>query len=266
MEEQNLNVRILPLKEYLPKLMTAAIVVLILLLAVLIVSEIVGVANGIKEGKYIGQGGQYRNAITVSGEGKVLGKPDIAQVDLGVVTDADTVANAQKQNSDKIDKIIQAMKSLGIADEDMQTSNYTIFPRTQYINGVSDIIGYEVNQTLRVKIRNLEKVGQVLAQTATAGVNQVGALNFTFDNPENLQAQARQKAIDDAKSKAQSLANALGVQLGKIVSFSENISGGPTPLYTNAGIGGAGGGGAAPTIQAGQNEVIIDVSLNYEIY
>ncbi len=262
MDEKNVNLKIIP-----PNFAKAIAAAVTLFLAVLIICGIVWINNKIKENKYIGRGSQFENTISISGEGKVLAAPDIGQVDLSVVSDASTVAPAQKDNTDKMNKIIQAMKSLGVEDKDLQTTNYSIYPRYQYSHGKNEIIGYEVTQTLEVKIRNLDKVGDVLGQAASLGVNQVGSLNFTFDDPNALQSQARQKAIADAKQKAKDLAAGLGVSLGKIIGFSETVSGVPGTYPMEAyGIGGGGGAAPAPDIQTGQNEIQANVTLSFEIY
>ncbi len=262
MEEKNVNLRIIPPAQYLPWVAVAVAVFLILFLGTLTV-------NQIKEGRYIGQESQFKNTISVSGQGKVVGKPDIGQVSLSVISQATTVAAAQKSNTEKMDKVTKAIKDLGIKEEDLKTASYTIMPRYQYSAGRSDIIGYEVSQSLEVKIRELTKVGEILGKAAEAGANQVGSLNFTFDDPEKLKSEARQEAIDNAKAKAKDLAKALGVTLGKVSSFSESSSDGsiPVPMYSSAKEGyGIGGGGAAPDIQTGQNEVQVNVSIAYEIY
>ncbi len=261
MEEKNVNLKIIP-----PQLARGVAGALVLFLLILCVSGVVWINNKIKEGRYIGQANQYKNTISVSGKGKVLAAPDIGQVDLSVVSDSATVAAAQKDNTNKMNKIIQGMKDLGIKDDDLKTISYNIYPRYQYTKGVSTIIGYEVSQTLEVKIRNLDQAGDILGKAATLGANQVGSLNFTFDNPDVLKSEARQKAITDAKQKAIDLAKGLGVSLGKITSFAENSSGTPVPLYNQSlGLGG-GGAVAAPDIQTGQNEIQVDVTLSYEIY
>lgn len=260
-EEKNVNLRIAP-----PEMAKIVVGALVLFLAVLIVSQAVGVVNKIKEGRYIGQESQFKKTIDVSGEGKILAKPDIGLVDLTVLSEAKTVAAAQTANTDKMNKITLAMKDLGIKGEDLQTINYNISPRYQYNLGRSDIIGYEVSQTLRVKIRQLDKTGQILERAAALGANQVGALSFTFDDSEKLKDEARQKAIEEARDKARALAAGLGVRLGGIVSFIETTGGAPTPLYYAADKVGMGGGGAAPEIQTGQNEITVNVNLTYEIY
>ncbi|MEK7160749.1 MAG: SIMPL domain-containing protein [Patescibacteria group bacterium] len=222
--------------------------------------------NKIKEGRYIGQGDQYKNILSVAGEGKVLAKPDVGQVTLSVVSPASTVAVAQKDNTAKMNKISEAMKSLGIKEEDLKTTNYNISPRYQYVSGRSNLIGYEVTQSLEVKIKDLEKAGDILAKAADSGVNQVSALNFTFDDPEKLKAEARSKAIKNAKEKAEALARELGVALGQITSFSENSYGDAVSYMAKEAYGLGGGGAAAPDVQVGQNEIQVNVDITYEIY
>jgi len=260
-EEKRINLKIIPPERYLPYVVVAVAAFLILFLGALTINEI-------KEGRYIGQESQYKNTIFVSGQGKVLAKPDIGQVVLSVISQATTAAAAQKSNTEKMNKVTKAMKDLGIKEEDLKTASYIIAPRYQYISGRSNIIGYEVTQGLEVKIRELDKVGEILGQTASAGANQVGSLTFTFDDPEKLKSEARQEAIDNAKAKAKDLAKSLGVSLGKVTSFNESTSDDstPVPMYSSKEALGMGGGTAAPDIQTGQNEIQIDVSIAYEIY
>lgn len=258
-EEKNLNLKIIPPANYLPVAAVGVAILLVIFLAAATYTKIL-------EGRYMGQGMQYKNTISVAGEGKVLAKPDIGQVSLSVVSDAKTVAIAQKDNTDKMNKITGLMKDLGIKEEDLKTTNYSVEPSYQYYEGKSEIIGYVITQTLEVKIRNLEKVGDILGQAAASGANQVGSLYFTFDDPEKLNTEARQKAIDNAKAKAQDLARSLGVSLGKVVSFSESSLGQPETRYYASDALGKGGGGAVPDIQTGQNEINVNVSLSYEIY
>lgn len=260
-EEKDINLKIIPPAQYLPWVAVAVALFLILFLA----AETI---NVYKESRYVGQGVQYKNTISVAGEGKVVAKPDIGQVDLSVISDAATVAAAQKNNTDKMNKITQAMKDTGIKEEDLKTTSYNISPSYQYTGGKSVIIGYEVTQTMEVKIRDLAKVGDILGQAAAAGANQVGSLTFTFDDLEKVKREARQKAIVNARQKAQDLAKSLGVTLGKITSFSESVADGsmPVPMYSANEALGMGGGAAAPDIQTGQNEVLVNVNIAYEIY
>ena len=258
-DEQNLNIKIIPPKEYLPYVFVAVGAVLFVFLAALSI-------NQFKTWKYIGQSMEYQKTVTISGTGKVFAKPDIGQIDLSVVTEANTVSTAVSDNNQKMNKIIQAIKDLGIKEDDIKTTNYSINPKYQYVSGKSSIIGYEVNQTAQVKIRDLNKTSQILEKAAGLGANQVGSLNFTIDDPEKSKDEARQKAIENAKKKAGDLTNTLGVKLGKVVGFSEYSGGEPGPISYGSTMDGRGGaGGPAPEIQTGQNEVIINVDLTYEV-
>ena len=251
----------------LTEIYTAAGAALIIFLLVFAVWGVFGIINKFKEGRYIGQGSQYQNTIMVSGLGKTLAKPDIGQVNLTVLSPASTVAQAQKDNTDKMNSIIKAMKDLGIDENDLKTKNYSIYPRYNYSGGRSTIIGYEVSQTLEVRIRALEKASDILSKATEMGANQVSSLVFTFDDPEKLKDDARKEAVENAKIKAQGLARELGVSLGKVTSFSETSSGQPVvPLYEKALSSSDGIGGAAPDIQTGQNEIQVNVSVSYEIY
>lgn len=240
---------------------------LFLIIAVFAVWGVVDITNKIKQGRYIGQDAQYKNTVAVSGEGKVLAKPDIGQVDLTVLTPKATVALAQAENTKKMNAITEGMKSLGVKEEDLKTTNYQISPTYQYQSGRSLIVGYEVHQTLRVKIRDLDKVSEILDKAVSLGANEVGSLSFTIDDEEKSKEEARQKAVVNAEEKARTLAKTLGVKLGKITSFSETSGGGPQPLYySGLEALGKGGGAATPDIQTGQNEIYVYVTLNYEIY
>ncbi|MBU4143061.1 SIMPL domain-containing protein, partial [Patescibacteria group bacterium] len=255
-EEKDINLKIIPPAKYLPMAVLSVAALLVVFLAAASYTKIL-------EGRYAGQSSQYKNTISVSGEGKVFAKPDIGQVSLSVISDALTVAAAQKDNTDKMNKITKAIKDLGVKEEDLKTTNYSVSPRYQYSAGKSIIIGYEVTQTLEVKIRDLAKVGDILDKATGVGANQVGSLSFTFDDPEKLNSEARQKAIDNAKTKARDLAKSLGVSLGKVVSFSESTGGMPVPMYSSAKEALGMGGGAIPDIQTGQNEIDISVSISY---
>ena len=163
-----------------------------------------------------------------------------------------------------MNKVIDFLKGFGIEDKDIKTINYNIYPRYNYENRViPQIIGYEITQTLEVKVRNLEKVGDILDKSVGAGINQVSSLRFWIDKDEDLKADARKLAIEDAKKKAGTLASNLGIKLVKLTGFTEDTGYYPVPMYKEA--VGMGGGGEAPNIQIGENEIIVNVSLIYEI-
>ncbi|MEK7582684.1 MAG: SIMPL domain-containing protein [Patescibacteria group bacterium] len=209
------------------------------------------------------------NTVSFSGEGKVITKPDIATVSLAIVTEGVTSKAAQDANSQKSKSLTDFLKKSGVEDKDIKTSSYNINPTYTYPpSGTPRITGYSVNQSVGIKIRDLDKVNDILDGVVTAGVNQVSGLQFTVDDIEKLRAEARELAIKDAKKKADVLEDQIGVSLGKIVNFSENFSDYPTPIYfakelSADGRGGMGGGG--PSIPAGENEIIIQIQITYQI-
>jgi len=266
MEENNkdLNLNFMPLGRGFRPYLSVIVLLVGLLILSMIVYMVVLTNNKMKESRYIGQQAEFKNTITVDGEGRVQAKPDIGLIELSVISQSKTVAETLKDNTKKMNDITTALKSQGIEEKDLKTTGYNIYPRYQYLAGKSEIIGYEINQTVQVKIRNLEKIGEVITKAASLGVNQAGSLQFTFDKPEGLQNEARGKAIDQAKEKAAKLAQQLGVKLVKIIGFDESGVTPPAPFF---GLKGAemGGGGEAPQIQVGQNEIVSGVTITYEI-
>jgi len=208
------------------------------------------------------------NTISFSGEGKISAKPDIAVVDLSVVTQAQTSKDAQNANSVKTQKITNFLKSQKIADKDIKTTAYNIYPQYTYPrNGSPEINGYQVNETIQVNIRNLDQASTTVDGAVTAGANQVSGPNFQIENPEKLKDQARAMAIADAKLKAAALQGQLDIHLGKIVNFYENTAGYPI-MYEKAVTSGLGGGVATPptpSLPSGENEITVDVTLTYQI-
>lgn len=223
-------------------------------------------ANAFKQRDYIGRPEAARDTIAISAEGKVTALPDIATISVGVQTENKAVSAAQQENTAKMNAIIEKIKSFGVAADDIKTSNYSIYPQYDYVNGRQIERGYMVTQNADVKVRNLDTIGEILAAVGDLGANQVGGVFFTIDEPEELRQQARLKALETAKKKAQALADAAGVRLGKVVGFSENEGFVPSPpSYARDAALGLGGGGSAPSIQSGSQDVIVNVTVLYEI-
>ncbi len=223
--------------------------------------------NALQQYGYIGKAVTERDTIAISGMGKVSGVPDVAVLNFGVTSDAKTVNEAQQNNTSKMNAIIVALKGMNIEAKDIQTSNYSIYPRYDYSKNTQQIIGYTVSQSVTVKVRNLDQTGAVLAKAGDLGMNQAGGINFTIDDPQSLQADARDKAIDDATQKAKALADKLGLHLVKVVTFAESNNSSPTPIPLMAPRAEAVGGGnsVAPDIQSGSLDVISNVSITYEV-
>jgi uncharacterized protein YggE len=213
------------------------------------------------------------NTISVSGMGKVSASPDIATVSFTVSQNGDTASQAQDAATKKSNVALGVVKDLGVAEKDVKTTSYNLSPRYNYTpcyggycpQPESRIIGYTVSQTVEVKIRDLDKVGTVLASLGDAGVSNLYGPNFTVDKEEEVQAKARKAAIQDARAKANALAKDLGVRIIRVVNFSEGGGGGPI-FYAKA-MASADSAGAPPTpeIPAGENEIVSNVSVTYEI-
>lgn len=240
------------------------------LVAVLVVYLTIYFAFAIKneslKSDTIGKAPAAQQTISFDGTGKVVGAPDIATVDLGMTTTDPNVQTALKTNNDKMNQLNAALKALGIADADIQTSQYNVYPNYDYSKSPQVLTGYTANQSVTVKIRDLSKVSDTLAAAGTVGANTVSGLNFTIDNPETLQAQAREKAIADAMDKAVVLEKQLGIKLTRVVNFSENGSS-PTPIMFNS-MKDAGGGmsaPAAPSIETGSQDIVSNVTITFEI-
>ncbi len=225
--------------------------------------------------RYIGAGISPSNTISVSGYGEAFGAADIATFSFSVMSEKSTVASAQTEATNKINAITKYLKDAGIAEKDIQTTDYSVYPQYEYNqivcvsypcpSGRQVLKGYQVRQTTTIKVRDLAKAGELLTGVGGKGATEVSGLNFTFDDPNKLQNDARGKAISDAKAKADQLAKQLGVRLVRVVSFSENGGGYPGPMYTKAvGMGGD-VAQSAPEISIGQNKVSSNVSITYEI-
>jgi uncharacterized protein YggE len=210
--------------------------------------------------------------ISVSGEGKTFAKPDIATVSLGVTSESATSQDAVNQNNQKMDAITKAIKNLGVDDKDIKTTLYNLSPMygsSQVGYGSfpvmqNKITGYELQQQIEVKIRNFDKINDILDSATSHGANTVGDLQFTVDDIEKVRAQARQDAIAQAKEKATLLIAGTGLQIEKIVNISEGYAN-PGPVYAQALSAGKDTASVAPSIQTGQLEVDSNVTLTYQV-
>jgi uncharacterized protein len=219
--------------------------------------EIKGILNSQQEG------------IWVNGEGKVTAVPDVAVLSVGVQSQALTVADAQSQASGAMDKVMTALKNGGVAAKDIQTRSFNIQKMTKWDNVKQESIvtGYQVNNMVTAKIRDINKAGTVIDAVSAAGgdLTRIDSISFTIDNPATYQEQARQKAVADAASKAKQLADAAGVKLGKTVYITES-SYVPATVYRDASIKSESASGATSTpVSAGELEVTANVQISYEI-
>ena len=227
-------------------------------------------------------------SFAVSGEGKVVAKPDIAQFTFTVLTQGGKdIAALRKQNEDKSNKAIDFLKKLGVESADIKTAGYNLSPRyTNYTCGYNatagrevcpppEIVGYTITNTVEIKLREklFDKVGEALSGVVTAGANTVSELNFTIDDPTEVENEARAEAIAKAEAKAEAIAKAGGFSVGRLLDISE---GGFIPYYReslydlDSKVMSAMGGdtiaaGPAPSIEPGSRDVVVNVTLRYEI-
>lgn len=238
----------------------------------------------IKEFAYVGRDIPPMSTIMVSGEGETFAIPDIAEFSFSVVKEAKTVPEAQQQSADLNNAILAYLKESGVDEKDVKTTNYSVNPRYEYqkttqqvmcikapcppiVEGKQVLVGYEVNQTVSVKVRKVDEAGKILGGVGEKGATNISGIQFTVDEPEKKQDEARQKAIADAKEKAKVLSKDLGVHLARVVSFSENSGGYPMPTYAQSAFGKGGDmmEAASPNIPVGENKIVSNVSIVYEI-
>ena len=207
--------------------------------------------------------------ITVVGEGKTSIKPDIARVNIGVEVMKPTVQEASAQNKASVEAVLAALEAAGVDAKDIQTSGYSVYVERYGPEGPlpENDLRYRVSNNVNVKIRDLESVGTLLDAAIEAGANNIYGVEFALDDPGEAQSQARAKAMENARGKAEELAGLAVVELGKIVSISEIIgsSGGfYSGMMAASSYMGQGGGGGAP-ISPGELEVTYQIQVVYGI-
>lgn len=217
---------------------------------------------------------QYRT-FTVQGEGKVETKPDIATFSISVVTEGTTsdLAATQSKNAEDNNAVISFAKEQGIAEADIKTTNYSIEPRYEYPNCTfytvcpgPKLVGYTVRNTISLKIRDFIKISAITSGVVDRGVNSFSGPDFSIDEPEDFKAQARELAITKAKEKAESIARASGIKVGKIIAISESTGYYPVSNYrTMKAYGAADEAAVSPSMEAGSQEVTATVNITFEI-
>jgi uncharacterized protein len=201
--------------------------------------------------------------ITVVGKGEAKASPDTASIQLGVQTEAETARQALTDNNTKMQALIARLKELGVADKDIQTSNINIYPR--YDDRGRDVLGYQVNNTVTVTIRNISQTGELLDKVVDAGANSVMGIAFTIDQPSQLEQTAREAAIRDARTRAEAMAQTSNSALGQVLSITENIGASPPPVYPMAARQEAMAADAAVPVQSGEQTVNAQVQITFEL-
>lgn len=218
-------------------------------------------------------------SFQVQAEGDAIAVPDVAQFSFSVLTEGGTDLGAlQTENTEKMSKAIAFLKDEGVNEKDIKTSQYSINPRRQYYNcsriggggepcPPPDIVGYTVTQSVSVKIRDFTKTGEIVAGVIENGANTTSGLSFTIDDPTSVQNEARKEAIEKAQDKAKQIARDAGFSIGRLISINEG-GGYYAPQYARVeslAIGGSSDDFSVPKIEAGSEEVTVNITLVYEI-
>lgn len=206
--------------------------------------------------------------ISVTGEGEHAVRPDMALLSFSVVRQAPTAREALDANNAAMAQVIGALKADGVEDRDLQTAGIQINPRYEYPTGPDGsqrqvMTGYEVANTLTVRVRDVQKTGVILDKVVSLGVNQGGGISFTNADPSAAIETARREAVEDAVAKARTLAQAAGVELGPILDISE-IASRPQPMPHMAMKMRAEAADAVP-VEAGENSYRVEVTMSFGI-
>ena len=211
---------------------------------------------------------QESRKIHVTGSGSVVGEPDIATLNLGVSVEKKTVAAAREAAAVAMTAVIDALKASGIAENDIQTERFSIYPQYDYTENGRVLRGYSVNNTVSAKVRELETLSGVIDAAAEAGgdIVVVNAIQFMIEDTTPLQTQARGLAVKDAEAKAQTLADASGVTLGKPVTITETSHAASPPIAFAREAAFAEDSALSSTpIEAGELTVTVNITIVYEI-
>lgn len=203
--------------------------------------------------------------LALTGHGEVRLAPDMATVTAGVLSQAATARDALTANNRSMAALLDALKSAGISEKDIQTSNFSVAPRYDYNNNTQPpkLVGYDVSNSVSVMVRQLDALGPVLDQLVTAGSNQISGIAFGIAEPDAALDEARKLAVADAARKAKIYTEAAGVTLGPITSISE--SGGFAPPMPHVKAMRMEAADAAVPIAQGEQSLSIDVNIVWDI-
>lgn len=205
-------------------------------------------------------------AFTVTGEGKVSVKPDIATVNVGVTAQGTTVEAVQNNLNKNINAVTLAVKQTGIDEKDIKTSNYNLSPTYDYSSSVQRITGYQASSNLTIKVRKIDTANSVVDAATLAGANTVGGISFDVDDKTKAENDARKLAVADAKAKAELAATTTGFSLGKIINYQESTNNNRmVPMYAKADMAVGTGAGVATQLSTGTTDIELTVTLSYEV-
>jgi uncharacterized protein YggE len=233
--------------------------------------------NAILSAKQVRDVNYTSNTISVIGNGEATSTPDIATFSFSVMADTSDVASGQSAIAGKLNTILKELKDQGIEDKDIQTRDYSVYPKYTYSNTVCAVNmpcppsrqiadGYSVSETVTVKVRKIDAAGQAIAMVGKNGATNISSLSLVLEDPNSPVNNARLNAIDDARKNAEAIAERLGVDLGKVVSYydtNQPQQGYPVAMYDKAAITSVGSAPAA--IAVGENKTTATVNVTFQI-
>ncbi len=254
-------------KEYVQVLLTIVLIGIIVALAAYAYYTLKQ-----SEGVYTGAA-----VITVQGEGEIMARPDIGEFSFSVMAEGANAAEAQQKSAESMNAVLAFLKDSGVEERDIKTANYYLNPKYRYESTICTamycppsnpvIDGYEVSQTVTVKVRDLAKSGDLISGVGDKGATNLSGLSFTIDDESELKAEARAQAIADAKEKAEKLAEDLDVRIVRMTGYWED-QGGYYPMYDRA-YGGADmmneSSAMSPEMPIGENTIRSTISITYEV-
>lgn len=209
------------------------------------------------------------NLFQVTGTGEATAIPNTATLSFGVTKTANTVSDAQNQTNTAITAILNSIKTLGIDTKDIKTVNYSVYPQYNYVSGTQTPSGYSVTQNIAVKLTPIDKAGKAVDLATAAGANVLGNITFILDTQtqQKIEQQAREDAVKQAQIKAESLAKAAGIKLGRIIDIQETPNEQPIlmPMLA-AGVAKTDTTSQPTQLPSGTSTVSISVTLSYETY
>lgn len=204
--------------------------------------------------------------LSVSAQAEASQAPDIATISVGVVTEAADSAQAMRDNATRMTAVMAAINKLRIADKDVQTSGVNLYPQQRYDRDQAPrITGYQASNTVSVKVRDLGRLGDVLDALAGQGANQIHGPNFEIDDPDPVYDRARVAALEKARKRAKTYADALGLNVLRIVSISEGGGGGFVPMPMMARAKSADMAAESTPIAAGETTVSVNLDVVFEL-
>ncbi|MCM3757621.1 SIMPL domain-containing protein [Sporosarcina aquimarina] len=202
---------------------------------------------------------QQRQTMIVTGTGNVTGEPDLVTIQLGITTHSEQLADAQAENTKRSQSVIDRLTTLGIPNNEIQTSSYTVSPQYDYIEGQQLFRNYEVQHQLRVTARDIPSIGEIIDGAVQSGATDVSSIQFSIENSSGLYEQALSKAVGNAQAHAQALAQAADVVLNHVpVNIQEAVQSEARPFTVQMAKM-----SAAPRIEPGTLDIQATVTVTY---